>query len=76
MMRFDYPRLTLVIALVLGGTMERALHQSLTISNGHLIGYIVQRPVSLILVGCIILTLLLPTWRSLRRPRNSINASP
>lgn len=76
MMRFDYPRLTLVIALVLGGTMERALHQCLTISNGHLLGYIGHRPVSLILVGCIIVTLLLPTWRSLRRPRQAAGAEP
>jgi len=73
MMRFDYPRLTLVIAFVLGGTMERAFHQSLTISNGDLAGYIASRPVAVILVACIVLTLLLPTFRSLRRARSRIH---
>jgi putative tricarboxylic transport membrane protein len=65
MMRFDYPRLTLVIALVLGETMERSFHLTRRISSD-MIGYIADRPVSLVLVGAIILTFLLPAYRSFR----------
>ena len=40
MIRFDYPRLTLVIALVLGETAERSFHQSLMISDYNIVGLI------------------------------------
>jgi putative tricarboxylic transport membrane protein len=69
MIRFDYPRLTLIIALVLGKTMEQAYHQSMTISDGAMFGYIVGRPTSVVLVAAILLTLLLPGWRSYRANR-------
>ena len=35
MIRFDYPRLTLVIALVLGETAERSFTRTLMISDGN-----------------------------------------
>lgn len=35
MMLFDYPRITLVIALTLGELTERSIHQSMGISNGN-----------------------------------------
>jgi len=63
MIRFDYPRLTLVIALVLGETAERSFHQSLLISDNNLVGLIVERPQAIILVLATLLTLLLPALR-------------
>ncbi len=69
MIRFDYPRLTFIIALVLGRTMEQAFHQSMTISDGQLVDYISGRPTSVVLVICVFVTLLLPAIRGLRRKR-------
>jgi putative tricarboxylic transport membrane protein len=66
MLRFDYPRLTLVIALVLGETAERSFHQTRMISDNDMVGFMAERPQSLVLVALIVLTLLLP---SLRRSR-------
>lgn len=67
MIRFDYPRLTFIIALVLGSTMEQAFHQSMTISDGELAGYVAGRPTSVVLVVMILLTLLLPALRTYRK---------
>lgn len=67
MIRFDYPRLTFIIALVLGRTMEQAFHQSMIISDGDMFGYIVGRPTAVVLVIFILLTLILPAYRGLRR---------
>jgi putative tricarboxylic transport membrane protein len=58
MIRYDYPRLTVVIALVLGGTAERNFHQSLMISDGHYSVFF-TRTISLILIVCIVAWL---TW--------------
>jgi putative tricarboxylic transport membrane protein len=66
MLRFDYPRLTLVIALVLGETAERSFHQTRMISDNDILGFMGGRPQSLVLIALIVLTLLLP---SLRRSR-------
>ena len=66
MIRFDYPRLTFIIALVLGRTMEQAFHQSMAISDGDMYSYIASRPTAIVLVVCIILTLLFPAFRSYR----------
>lgn len=75
MIRFDYPRLTLVIALVLGETAERSFHQSLMISDGALVGFIFGRPVAVVLVAATVLTLLLPALRRvLARRRASAEA--
>ncbi|MGA0311347.1 MAG: tripartite tricarboxylate transporter permease, partial [Candidatus Puniceispirillaceae bacterium] len=57
MIRFDYPLLTLVIALVLGETAERSFHQSLLISDNNLVGLIMERPQAIILVLATLLTL-------------------
>ena len=66
MIRFDYPRLTFIIALVLGRTMEQAYHQSINISDGHFFTYIAGRPTAVVLAVCIALTLLFPAYRSFR----------
>jgi Uncharacterized protein conserved in bacteria len=63
MIRFDYPRLTLVIALVLGDTAERSYHQLQQISDGHAFGFMMDRPVSVVLLVLTILTFFLPILR-------------
>jgi putative tricarboxylic transport membrane protein len=56
MMRFDYPRLPLVIALVLGETAERGFHQSMIIGRGDWAVF-VSSPTSLVLAALIFLSL-------------------
>ncbi len=63
MIRFDYPRLTLVIALVLGDTAERSYHQMQLISDNNILGFMMGRPVSVILIVAILFTLALPLIR-------------
>jgi putative tricarboxylic transport membrane protein len=66
MIRLDYPRLPIVISLVLGGGIERNFHQSLTMSSGT--GSVfVLRPLSLALVICIVAVLLAAPARSVLR---------
>lgn len=66
MIRFDYPRLTLVIAFVLGEIAERSFHQIRLISDGQVIEYMLGRPVSVILILATLITFLLPAMRKLR----------
>ena len=74
MIRFGYPRLPVVIALVLGSGIERNLHQSLAMGNGEWDIFLL-RPVSLGLALCLLAALLLApgkaVWRRLspRPPR-------
>jgi putative tricarboxylic transport membrane protein len=63
MIRFDYPRLTLVIALVLGETAERSFHQVQMISDGQALNFMLARPVSVLLLIAIVVTFLLPIGR-------------
>ncbi|MBT8100776.1 MAG: tripartite tricarboxylate transporter permease, partial [Gammaproteobacteria bacterium] len=70
MIRFDYPRLTFIIALVLGRTMEQAYHQSVNISDGNLLAYIADRPTAVVLAALIVLTLLFPGLRKWIRQRD------
>jgi putative tricarboxylic transport membrane protein len=72
MIRFDYPRLTFIIALVLGRTMEQAFHQSMTISDGNMVNYVYGRPTAMVLVVFIVLTLLFPAFRSYRRSKTAV----
>ena len=64
MVRFDYPRITLVIALVLGGIVERSYHQSLMMSGGSH-GIFFTRPVADFLLVLIAISLILPLLRLL-----------
>ena len=66
MVRFDYPRITLVIALVLGGIAERSYHQSLMMSDGSH-GIFLTRPVADILLALVVISLALPGLRVLAR---------
>jgi len=56
MLRFNYPRLPLVIALVLGETAERGFLQSMMIGHGDW-GIFIATPTSIIMVLLILLTL-------------------
>jgi putative tricarboxylic transport membrane protein len=59
MIRFDYPRLTIVIALVLGSSAERNFHQSMLMSDNSWSIY-VNRPICLMLLSAIVVLLTLP----------------
>src|SRR5205823_2702829 len=50
MIRFDYPRLTLVVALVLGATAERNFHQTAMMGDGGLSIYLHRTPSLVLLV--------------------------
>jgi putative tricarboxylic transport membrane protein len=69
MIRYDYPRLTVVVALVLGGTAERNFQQSLMIGDGHW-SIFVERPVSAILLAITVIMLVWPMIRA--RPRRRL----
>jgi putative tricarboxylic transport membrane protein len=68
MRKLDYPSAPLILGLVLGGAMERALRQSLMMSEGSL-SILVSRPVSALMLSLAVLILLIPlfnkvnTWR-------------
>jgi putative tricarboxylic transport membrane protein len=64
MIRFDYPRLTIVIALVLGAQTERNFHQSMLMSDGALSIY-VTRPICALLLAGVIGLLIAPIFRAL-----------
>ena len=59
MRKLDYPSAPLVLGLVLGGAMERALRQSLMMSEGSL-GILVSRPISALMLSFALLILLIP----------------
>ncbi len=64
MIRFQYPRITFTIALVLGEITERSFFQALGLSDGSY-GIFFTRGVSQILIAMIVLTLAVPALRSL-----------
>jgi putative tricarboxylic transport membrane protein len=66
MVRYDYPRITLVIALVLGGIAERSYHQSLMMSDGSYAIFF-TRPVSDVLLALVVISLALPLLRLLTK---------
>ncbi|MDH3420298.1 MAG: tripartite tricarboxylate transporter permease [Gammaproteobacteria bacterium] len=66
MVRYDYPRITLVIALVLGSIAERSYHQSLMMSDGSYTIFF-TRPVADTLLALIIVSLALPALKLVTR---------
>jgi putative tricarboxylic transport membrane protein len=62
MIRFDYPRLTMVVALVLGAAAERNFHQTTMMSDGNPAIYL-HRNVCLVLLVGIALLLAAPLFR-------------
>jgi putative tricarboxylic transport membrane protein len=59
MRKLDYPSAPLILGLVLGGAMERALRQSLMMSEGSL-SILVARPISAAMLSLALLILLIP----------------
>jgi putative tricarboxylic transport membrane protein len=68
MMRFGFPRITLVIALVLGELAERSYHQSLNMASGDWTIFF-TRTTSLVLFLLTVACLLWPAVQMLRRRR-------
>src|SRR5258708_25954488 len=76
MLRLDYPRLTLVIALVLGSALERNYHQSMIMGDGSW-SLFFSRTICLILMACIAALLLSPLLRALfKRDRAEKQLAP
>jgi putative tricarboxylic transport membrane protein len=63
MRKLDYPTAPLILGLVLGDNMERALRQSLMMSQGEL-SILWSRPISAFMLGAAVLILFLPLLRS------------
>ena len=59
MRKLDFPAAPLILGLVLGDSMERALRQSLMMSQGDLT-ILVARPISAVILGLAVLVLLVP----------------
>jgi len=64
MRKLDYPSAPLILGLVLGGAMERALRQSLMMSEGSLT-ILVSRPLAAAMLSCALLILLVPLFARL-----------
>jgi putative tricarboxylic transport membrane protein len=62
MRRLDYPAAPMILGLVLGDAMERALRQSLMMSQGDL-AILVSRPISAVMLFLAVLILILPLYR-------------
>ncbi len=70
MIRFDYPRITFTIALVLGEITERSFFQTMGISDDDWMIFI-NRKISVILIVMIILSLAVPSFRLWLKRRNA-----
>ncbi len=62
MRKLDYPSAPLILGLVLGDNMERALRQSLMMSQGDL-SILVSRPISAVTLSLAALILIVPLFR-------------
>ncbi|NQV57478.1 MAG: tripartite tricarboxylate transporter permease [Rhodospirillales bacterium] len=74
MIRFDYPRITAVIALVLGELAERSYHQSIMISDGEF-SIFLTRPISLGLFVVTVAIIFAPTARMFLSSRKDRGAA-
>jgi putative tricarboxylic transport membrane protein len=66
--KLKYPSAPLILGFVLGDNMERALRQSMMMSQGDITA-LVQRPISAVMLGLAVLLLLLPLLGRLNRAR-------
>jgi putative tricarboxylic transport membrane protein len=71
MRKLDYPSAPLILGLVLGGAMERALRQSLMMSEGSLT-ILVSRPISAVMLSLALLILLIPAFSKLNSWRQRL----
>jgi len=68
MIRFDYPRITLVVALVLAALAERNYHQSMLMGDESWSIFFTRIP-SAVLVACVLFSIASPFIRAyLRKP--------
>lgn len=65
---FAFPAPPFILAFILGGMMEQAFRQSLTISNGSLLIFL-KDPIALSLLLIALLSFLYPLFRQLRKQR-------
>jgi putative tricarboxylic transport membrane protein len=63
---FSFPAAPFILAFILGGMMEQALRQTLTISNGSL-SIFWDKPIALTLIGISLLTILVPLFTNKRK---------
>mgnify|MGYP003994507371 FL=1 len=70
MIRFQYPRITFTIALVLGNITERSFFQTMGISDDSYAIFF-TRNVSLILIALIIISLMIPSFRNWMADRSA-----
>jgi putative tricarboxylic transport membrane protein len=73
MRKLDYPAAPLILGLVLGDGMERALRQSLMMSQGDL-AILVSRPISAVILGLALIILVIPAFKQARVRR--LNTMP
>ena len=66
MQRFDYPVAATVVGLLLGRLTEGALLRTYQLSDGQ-IGYLWTRPITMVLLGLLMVSVLLPLMRRRRR---------
>jgi putative tricarboxylic transport membrane protein len=66
MIKLDFPRAPLVLALVLAPLLETSLRQSLLLSFGSPIIF-VERPLSVVLLVLVVVSLALPAYGAMRR---------
>jgi len=62
MRKLDYPAAPLILGLVLGDSMERALRQSLMMSQGDL-GILISRPIAAVILALAVIVLGIPSLR-------------
>jgi putative tricarboxylic transport membrane protein len=72
--KMDFPPAPIVLALILGPMVERALYQSLTISHGNLT-ILITRPFSAAFLVLVLLVLSVPVVRWWKGKEFSINSS-
>jgi putative tricarboxylic transport membrane protein len=68
MAKLKYPSAPLILGFVLGDAMERALRQSLMMSQGDLLT-LVERPISAVMLAAAVLILLLPLLNRINKAR-------
>jgi putative tricarboxylic transport membrane protein len=73
MIKYNYPRVTMVIALVLGDLAERSFHQTMQIADNDW-SIFVTRPISLLLLLLIVVSLAVPILRYTWARRHPVQA--
>jgi len=71
MRKLDFPSAPLILGLVLGGALERALRQSLMMSEGSL-SILVARPISAVMLSLAVLVLLMPVFSRINAWRQKL----